>query len=198
DVLDLRENKWVGRHVTTIDTPPENLPSVHAGAGWVTIVRREFERELDLTRLTLVQRVVLAQQYGVFELLLAAYVELATRPEPLSDEEAAAVGCMTTVRIWRARENYYLRSRVEVDFSIQEAVELEFKEQLDSATRASAIQRVHISRNENVMEWLETALVEVARDCQLSDDNVWALGTETKLKLLRVREAVSSVTGSTV
>ncbi|KAG6835564.1 hypothetical protein H0H93_016978 [Arthromyces matolae] len=163
---------------------------------WIESARQEFEQELDLPTLTSVQRLSLAQKYNVLEFLRPAYIELVERDEPLSDVEVTALGSKITAQICRVREYRIANMPHSRDFSVQEEVDLHFKEQLDSVTSASAIQRVLIAQKENVKEWLEPALVEVAQKHQLTNDDVGALGKDMILKLYRVREAVCATTWS--
>ncbi|KAG6834087.1 hypothetical protein H0H93_012050, partial [Arthromyces matolae] len=141
-------------------------------------------------------RLSLAQKYGVLEFLRPAYIDLVDRDEPLSDMEVTALGSKITAQICRVREYRIANMPHSRDYSVQEEVELHFKEQLDSAASASAIQRVLISQKENVKEWLESALVDVARKHQLTNDDVGALGKDMILKLYRVGEAVCATTWS--
>ncbi|KAG6871922.1 hypothetical protein C0995_014836 [Termitomyces sp. Mi166 len=163
------------------------LPDVLDDTAWNSAISVVFQKELQLLALSAVDRVGHARKNGVLEFLRASYIDLVERPGPLSDDEAIKLGCETTARICRVREQ-----RIAGNLSTMSSVNLvedELQAELSTATSVSAIRRVAISRGK-VDEWLRKSLVEVAQRRQFSNDDVESLGKETMIRLYRVREAV--------
>ena len=46
------------------------------------------------------------REFFIPDCLLSGYLELVTRNEPITDEEATAIGLLAAVRLYRVRENY--------------------------------------------------------------------------------------------
>lgn len=65
---------------------------------------RELETPFRRTEMDPVNRIVLAQKFGIEEWLWEGYEALCHRLVGLTDEEAEKVGAVTTNRLWRARE----------------------------------------------------------------------------------------------
>ncbi|KAG6867329.1 hypothetical protein C0993_004328 [Termitomyces sp. T159_Od127] len=163
------------------------LPDDMNDDAWTSAISAEFENELQLQTMSPVEQVVCARETGVFEFLRASYLDLVERPESLSNGEALELGCETTARICRIREQRIARNLSTM--SSMGLVEDELGVELGTTTSFSAIQRVIIART-NVAQWLRTSLVEAVQRRQFSSDEVESLGKETMIRLFRVREAV--------
>ncbi|KAG6914654.1 hypothetical protein DXG01_016097 [Tephrocybe rancida] len=172
------------------------LPDALDNAQLRSITGAEFQKELQLLPpLPAAQRVVRAVQWGALELLRDTYVELVERPDLITDEEVTTLGWETTARISRARER---RLKQLSTTPIIDAIlaDRQLQSQLGEMTSLSPVQRVVMSRN-NVAEWLLNSLAETAQQRDFSIEEVNNLGTETVIRLYRVREAMSATCGGT-
>ncbi|KAG6879024.1 hypothetical protein C0992_005774 [Termitomyces sp. T32_za158] len=165
------------------------LPDDLDDGAWNSAISAEFQIELQLQDISPLEQIVCARETGVLEFLRASYLELVERPEPLSIAEAMELGCETTARICRIREQRIARNLSTM--SSIGLVEDELGAELGTMTSLSAIERVVIARS-NVAQWLRMSLAEVAQRRQFYTDDVESIGKETIIKLFRVREAVYS------
>ena len=65
---------------------------------------RKLRKQLDGDP---IERILLAKEYGIKDWLLGAYDQLISRKEPLTLEEASALGSDCTLKIMHAREQEY-------------------------------------------------------------------------------------------
>ncbi|KAG5637559.1 hypothetical protein H0H81_004136 [Sphagnurus paluster] len=101
-----------------------------------TIVDEQFSLELEESRsckMNIVEKFLLAKQYGVTEWLRLAYVDLTARQEGISLEEGRLLGLSTTIKVCSARENLlqkgYHRGYYSADRRV--CVNSQFKEEFD-------------------------------------------------------------------
>lgn len=150
-------------------------------------IDKEFASELQLEKHDAVQRAVLARTLGVLEWLSAAYLELVERDAPLSDEEAETLGYKPAIRLCRARESRASRLN---DFGRPQtsSVDVEMRVELSEARSCTAVERVLLARQCGVAEWLRSALIEVAKNGDVSGDEAAnTLGLQTAIALYKVR-----------
>ena len=95
--------------------------------GVIRIRRKQFwtsERHLNA-----LEKIKIGREFSP-DCLLLGYLELVTRCEPITDEEATAIGLLVTVRLYRFREKFMFNNPMGAGQRAGENIEAQFREEL--------------------------------------------------------------------
>jgi hypothetical protein len=86
--------------------------------------------ENDYGHLNALEKIKIGREFFIPDCLLSGYLELVTRYEPITDEEATEIGLLAAVRLYRFRENFMFNNPMGAGRRAGENIEAQFREEL--------------------------------------------------------------------
>ena len=86
--------------------------------------------ENDFGHLNALEKIKIGREFFIPDCLLSGYLELVTRFEPITDEEATEIGLLAAVRLCRFRENFMFNNPMGAGQRAGENIEAQFREEL--------------------------------------------------------------------
>ncbi|KAG6815290.1 hypothetical protein H0H93_010323 [Arthromyces matolae] len=168
---------------------------------WTMIDLRELAIK-SLERLGLIRKVVLARTYGIITWLKESYIDLASRYETPSMDDAQRLGLETTVKLFNIREMRWVGQAMENEPSVtmsETVVDEEFIGELQgiqSARDSDIIDRILWAKSRGHPQSLRLAYIDlVTRETPISVEEALKLGHDTTIHVLRSRERLLRIKG---
>ncbi|KAG6908824.1 hypothetical protein DXG01_003177 [Tephrocybe rancida] len=145
-----------------------------------------FKDQVKASPRNAVERLLLARRHNVAEWLREGFIELVRRSEHLTLDEGKNIGFKTAVRLYRARERFFVKC---AQHDTEDTGVDELMEEPGTLKSYGPVDRVALAKQHGVLEWVREALDELTvRQASLTLEEAQALGYDTAIRLAIARE----------